>query len=124
MGEGNYTGKMLATGIIDEIDDIYIMAKTSMRRREVIGSWRDDRAQFKLPGSEISISSFISYLKRQFNIKEIHVTGEAVKVPKGIQVTTRVDDRDPILVTATSTSMSTLYKTTAEYIIGNTNRSF
>ena len=116
----NYTGKMISNGIIAEIGNIYKMANTSMEHREIIGSWMGDREQFKLPGSDISISSLISYLKTRYGITEIHITGEAVKVSKGIQITTRLSGKQPIRVIATSTSMSTLYKTAAEYIIKNT----
>jgi tetratricopeptide (TPR) repeat protein len=84
-----YTGKVLASMLIDQFDSIRATAKTSMKKKEFAQEAGADKVSLQIPGAGVSLQSIVQYA-RELIKPHTHIVGEAYQSGSNLILTLHV----------------------------------
>ena len=110
------TGKVVAAGVLDELNRLQAVTKTSAAKRDVSNAWASEA---KLAVPEAGISEELSGVLRARFGHDIHIYGDVVETePGSIALTVRGDGVMPKTFTGSAREISKLSAEAAEYVYG------
>jgi tetratricopeptide (TPR) repeat protein len=111
------TGRVVAAGVLDELNRLQAVTKTSAAKRDVANAWAGE-AKLAVPEAGISFEELSSMLKARFG-HDLHIYGDVVETdPGSVALTVRGDGVMPKTFTGTSRELSKLSVAAAEYVYG------
>lgn len=88
--EHGYTGRVITYEVIDKINQINLIAKTTAERIETIPTWLDTQQDIKVPGLGFSVNSFFQFFRNILGIKVTRIAGEISTNNNQYYLTTRI----------------------------------
>ena len=110
-------GKVVATGILDELQKMQKAARTSIKGLEARSAWASD-VTIELPETGISVGEVDRLLHRHFG-NDLHISGDVVLVPGGdVALTVRGDGVMAKTFRAPLAQLDKLTQLASEYVFG------
>jgi tetratricopeptide (TPR) repeat protein len=111
------TGKVVAAGVLDELNRLQAVTKTSAAKRDVSNAWASE-AKLAVPEAGISLEELSGVLRARFG-HDVHIYGDAVVTePGSIALTVRSDGVMPRTFTGSARELGKLSAEAAEYVYG------
>lgn len=111
------TGKVVAAGVLDELNRLQAVTKTSAAKRDVSNAWASE-AKLAVPEAGISLDELSDLLRARFG-HDIHIYGDVVETePGSIALTVRGDGVMPKTFTGSPREISKVSAEAAEYVYG------
>ena len=111
------SGKVVATGILDELEKMQKATRTATKGLEARSAWASD-VTIEVPETGISIGEIDKILHRRLG-RDIHIGGDVVQLPGGdVSLTVRGDEVTAKSFRAPLTQFDRLTRQAAEYLFG------
>ncbi|HWE47591.1 MAG TPA: tetratricopeptide repeat protein, partial [Caulobacteraceae bacterium] len=118
MAQRGLTGRVVASGLLDELTRLQAANRTSLAKRNLSGAWVND-IKIEVPETGVSIGEIDRYLKQRFG-HDVHIGGDLVETDSGgLALTVRGDGILPKTFTGGAADLGKLTTQAAEYIYGN-----
>jgi tetratricopeptide (TPR) repeat protein len=115
LADRGLTGKVVASGVLDELNRLQSATRTTAVKRELSTAWSSE-VKLAVPETGISIGEISRVLKARFG-HDLHINGDLVQTDAGaLALTVRGDGIAPKTFTGTKDGLGKLTTDAAEYI--------
>jgi tetratricopeptide (TPR) repeat protein len=115
LAERGVTGKVVASGVLDELNRLQSATRTTAVKRELSTAWSSE-VKLAVPETGISIGEISRLLKARFG-HDLHINGGLVQTQAGgLALTVRGDGISPKSFSGSGADLATLTTNAAEYI--------
>jgi len=115
LAERGLTGKVVASGVLDELNRLQSATRTTAVKRDLSTAWSSE-VKLAVPETGVSISELSRMLKARFG-HDLHINGDLVRSEAGgLALTVRGDGIAPQTFTGSSADLATLTTDAAEYV--------
>jgi tetratricopeptide (TPR) repeat protein len=109
------TGKVVASGVLDELNRLQSATRTTAVKRDLSTAWASE-VKLAVPETGVSIGEISRLLKARFG-HDLHINGDVVQTEGGgLALTVRGDGISPKTFTGSGAGLATLTTEAAEYI--------
>lgn len=108
------TGEVLANRLLDELEGLQAQTD-SARAANTFRSALDDEIKVEIPQTGVSIGELLQFLRKWLG-HETRITGDVVKGPEGLTVTSRVSGAPAASVTGDEAALNDLIRAAAEAV--------
>lgn len=84
------TGRVVANKLIDKLNYIGEITKTSMEARDFSAEWSQHSLEIEMPGTAISLKPLVEYLKQLIGRRTNRLSGEVIRGKSQIAITIRI----------------------------------
>ena len=112
------SGKVVAGGLLDALTHMQRATQSTVAKRDLANSWSND-IKVEVPETGISIGEIDRLLKRRLG-HDVHIGGDLVQTPAGLELTVRGDGIEPKTLTGPPTDLRALIASAGEYVYGQT----
>lgn len=111
------TGKVIAGGVLDELNRLQAVTKSSAAKRDISNAWASE-VKLAVPETGISLGELSRTLRARFG-HDLHIDGDVVETESGgIALTVRGDGVMPKTFTGSALELNKLSTKVAEYVYG------
>jgi tetratricopeptide (TPR) repeat protein len=115
LAERGSTGKVVATSVLDELNRLQGVTRTTAVKRDLSNAWSSE-VKLAVPETGVSIGELSRLLKARFG-HDLHINGDLVQTERGgLALTVRGDGITPKTFPGSSADLSMLTTAAAEYI--------
>jgi tetratricopeptide (TPR) repeat protein len=109
------TGKVIAGGVLDELNRLQAATKSSAAKRDLANAWASE-VKLAVPDTGISVGEISRLLKARFG-HDLHIDGDLVETPTGgLALTVRGDGVQPKTFAGAASELNKLTTEAAEYV--------
>jgi tetratricopeptide (TPR) repeat protein len=115
LAERGLTGKVVASGVLDELNRLQSATRTTAVKRDLSTAWSSE-VKLAVPETGVSISELSRLLKARFG-HDLHINGDLVRSEVGgLALTVRGDGIAPKTFTGSAADLAKLTTDAAEYV--------
>jgi tetratricopeptide (TPR) repeat protein len=114
MAARGLTGQVVASQMLDQLTAMQKITQSARTGRPYASGWGDD-LKVEIPETGVSIGEAYRFLRRWLG-NETHVSGELVRTPAGVAITTRVDGNSGATVRGSESDLDALLVQSAEHV--------
>ena len=117
LAQRGMTGKVLASGLLDQLTRLQASSRSSVEKRHLSGAWVND-IKVEVPDTGVSIGEIDRFLHARFG-HDVHIGGDLVQTADGgLALTVRGDRILPKTFSGGAADLDKLTTQAAEYIYG------